>query len=191
MAGKTLYHSELVQMGDVQVTVLKEAQPSKFKGKAAFVVLAINGEEKLYNCENPSCEAFFQGTANTAFTLRASGSRDEALLEYVEASVDGDTPPPPPRPAPRPPARPAPAARPPARPAAPVAARPVAISHAPQGVTVGMAINNACAFHCAAKQDFNPETITQMASEILRIAAWLEQGNLMPKAESPLDQVPM
>lgn len=51
----------------------------------------------------------------------------------------------------------------------------------PLGVTVGMAINNACLFMVHNKEPYDTKAITQRASDILRVAKWLEDGNLLPK----------
>lgn len=132
MAGKTLYHSELVQLGRVQVTQKNLPQRSKYSGKPDYVVLLIDGEERIYNCENETCQSFFnvQGNQGRTMVIEAQGSRDDALIDWISdvapeasqaASPQG-------RPAPAraaaPPTPPARTMAPPAKTAAPAAPTP-------------------------------------------------------------------
>jgi len=182
-AKKTLYHSELVQMGEVQVTVQSDVQQSKYQGKPPYVILKIDRAERLYNCENQACEEFFNGTKGQTFVLQATGTREEAQIEYVRDGEPGEPDRPARAPAPqqrRPAPAKAPAARPPQRP--PAAAPQQQRSAAPNGQTVGMAMNNAC-MSCAQEGiPFDLKIIAERATGILRLAAWFEAGNLMPKA---------
>jgi len=159
---KTLYQSELVKLGPVSVRVASDILKSKFDGKPDYVVLAMNGTERLYNLENPSCGEAFHGRKGQTITIQATGSRDEAAVSIVD---DGDIAP---QPAPRAP-----------QPAAPRA--PAPSNHAPHGATVGMAINCACANLTARGEYLDGEAVTAIASDLLRVAAWLEAGNLLPK----------
>lgn len=128
---KTLFHSELVQMGRVQVTQKNLPQKSKFSGKPDYVALVIDGAERLYNCENDACKAFFniRGNEGRVMVIEATGSRDDASIDWIndvapESSQEPSSRPParqtqqaaPARAAAAPPARtapPAPAAPPP------------------------------------------------------------------------------
>ena len=98
---KTLYHSGLVKMGPVQVTVKSEVLPSKFKDKPPYVVLAIGNEDFNYSTENDECAGFFEGQKGATFTLVAEGSRENAILTYVGQAA----PEPPPEQPAKPPAR--------------------------------------------------------------------------------------
>lgn len=163
---KTLYQSELVKLGPVTVRVESDILKSKYDGKPDYVVLALNGTERLYNLENHSCGDAFHGRKGQTITIQATGSRDEASISIVD---DGDI---------------APVSRPTAAPAR--AAAPAAKS-TPHGATVGMAINCACANLTARGEFLDGEAVTQIASDLLRVAAWLEAGNLLPKRAAACD----
>lgn len=118
---KTLWHSELKDMGPVMVTVKTEPQKSKFKDKPDYVILEIDGAERTYSCENPSCAEFFRGQKGNRFALVAEGGREDAKLTYVGETLQADdpgeaeyAPVPPKQPKAAPPATP-PAGRPPPR----------------------------------------------------------------------------
>lgn len=83
---KTLYHSELVQMGRVQVTQKDLPRASKFKDKNDYVVLEIDGVERIYNCENDDCQAFFnvQGNQGRCMVIEAQGTRENAQIDWIE-----------------------------------------------------------------------------------------------------------
>lgn len=153
MAGKTLYHSELVQMGHVQVTQKNLPQRSKYAGKPDYVTLLIDGEERIYNCENETCRAFFnvQGNQGRTMVIEAQGTRDDAIIDWIadvapagqavapqarQAPARATTPPPPAPTRTAPPARTAPAAAatpPPPAQSAPAAPRQPAASPKRQG----------------------------------------------------------
>lgn len=82
---KTLYHSELVQMGHVQVTQKNLPQKSRYAGKPDYVALVIDGVERLYNCENETCAAFFnvQGNQGRTMVIEALGTRDDAIIDWI------------------------------------------------------------------------------------------------------------
>ena len=82
---KTLYHSELVQMGHVQVTQKNLPQKSKYAGKPDYVALVIDGVERLYNCENETCAAFFnvQGNQGRTMVIEAQGTREDAIIDWI------------------------------------------------------------------------------------------------------------
>lgn len=189
---KTLYHSSLVQMGDVDVEVLKEPQKSKYEGKPDYVVLKIDGKERLYNVENDSCAAFFDGQAGVSMVIRASGSREDAIIEFIDdAPPPTDTPPRAPARAPARSAAPPPTRQPPARQTAPQGRPAPAAAPSqrtgPRGETVGMAMNCAIRLEVAeiAKgAQYDKERIAMRVSDLLRIAAWHERGNLVPKLPS-------
>jgi hypothetical protein len=105
---KTLYHSELVKLSPVQVTVQSDVLPSQFKGKPPFVVLLVKGRERNYSCENEGCEVFFDGQKGRSFTLIAAGRGAEATLTYVGEALPEQAAPPVAPPANRPPPPPPP-----------------------------------------------------------------------------------
>jgi hypothetical protein len=80
---KTLYHSALAQMGDVQVVIKSEVTPSKYKGKPPFVSMLVENEEKNYNVENDACGDALKGRIGQTLTIRALGSREEATIEIL------------------------------------------------------------------------------------------------------------
>lgn len=115
---KTLYHSELVTLGPVMVTVKSDVLKSKFSKpglpKPDYVLLEINGEDRTYTLDSPQCVEFFEGMKDRAFTIIAEGGKGHETLTYVgEAapqkapeSSHGNKPPPNP-PSQRPPPAPA------------------------------------------------------------------------------------
>lgn len=179
-----LYHSALVKMGEVAVTVKREAKESKYPNKPPYVTLEIDGKEYFYSCENDECAAFFEGTEGKTITLIAEGSREEARIDFIDESDAPARPAAPPKRAAAPPARQQPASRPTQRPVPQNA--PTGQIARPLGATVGMALNNAVQVCIALKQPFDTKTITQVASDILRAAHWLESGNLLPKSGGPV-----
>lgn len=84
---KTLYHSELVKLSPVQVTVKTDVLDSKFKDKPPYVGLKIDGEERNYSTENDECAAFFDGQKGRTFTIVAEGREDDATITYVGESA--------------------------------------------------------------------------------------------------------
>lgn len=54
----------------------------------------------------------------------------------------------------------------------------------PLGVTVGMAINCACANLTARGEDITPSAVGAIASDLLRLSKWLEEGNLVKSKRS-------
>lgn len=96
---KTLYHSELVKSGPVTVNVASEVKKSKFPGKPNYVYLKVLDkatgqftEERPYNIDNPSCEAFFAGQKDRTFVIVAEGKAEQATITYVGESAANMTP---------------------------------------------------------------------------------------------------
>lgn len=95
---KTLYHSELAGMGDVDVLVKDPApKPSKYQGKPDIIFLVIQGNERIYNVENQNCGAALTGLQGQTVTLRAEGSRDDATITVFDAPSGHHQPNPQPR----------------------------------------------------------------------------------------------
>ena len=80
---KNLFHSGLVKMGPVMVTVKTEPTASKFPGKPAYCYLQINGEEFGYSFDSPACEQFFTGQKGRSFMIEASGRDADAKIVYL------------------------------------------------------------------------------------------------------------
>lgn len=204
---KTLYHSELVAMGPVRVTVASDVMPSKFSKPGTprpdWVALKIGDEDKIYTVENESCGAFFDGQKGRTFTLVAEGSREQATLTYVgEAAPQAPPPRQYARPKPHvsaPPLPPSPeddgqepgddqipGAEMPAR-GTPPPSRATG-GHAPvHGATVGMCLKEACSICGQLGTDpFSPEyyrQVHEIASDLIRVALHLEAGKLAPSAK--------
>lgn len=86
----TLYHSELLKLGEVQVKVIDENKPSKFRGKPPYAVLRMDGVNRNYEFENESCEDFFKGQTGVTMVILAEGSREEATLTYIGEGAEND-----------------------------------------------------------------------------------------------------
>jgi|SRR5690349_2273216 len=85
MSTPTLYHSKLVQMGEVWVTVKTNPKPSTYRGKPPYVAVVIDGAEYFYNCENKQCEDTFAGQAGQNLLLVAEGREEAATITVIEA----------------------------------------------------------------------------------------------------------
>ena len=120
-----MFHSELVKLGPVDITVKTEVRPSKYPDKPDWVGLDIQGTERYLSIENSQVAGFFEFAGLGPIRVHATGNRDDARI----VGVPEDSPEPAPV-APRPvpaPARPAPpAARPAPAPAPAPAQRQVA-----------------------------------------------------------------
>ena len=53
------------------------------------------------------------------------------------------------------------------------------------GRTVGMAVNNTCAWLISKGEPLDPKRIHEIASGIIRVTLYMEKGNLTPKPEDP------
>ena len=123
---RTLYHSSLVKLGPVMVTVKSDVSKSKFSGKPNYCYLAINGEEFGYSFDSPACEQFFTGQKGRSFMIQAEGRDADAKIIYLgepgsQKLAAPVTPPPPAASAPQPglpPPNVQPLAAPPRQPAA-------------------------------------------------------------------------
>jgi len=169
-----LFHKELVGMGPVEVTINSEPR----KAKDSYVVdITVNGTARGYWCENTRCTGILAGLQGQTVGIQAHGKRDEAMIEIMHERAPS-----------APQGRSGHAAPPPY---APPAAAPAPSHSFTPGARVGMALNNACANLTARGEALDPLAVTQMASDLLRIAEWLEAGNLMPKTVARADNVPM
>lgn len=191
---KTLYHSALVKLGAVKVTVKSDVLASKYSKpnapKPNYVVLDIGGEDFNYSFDTPACEAAFTGCKGKTFMIVAEGSGKDgsATVTYVgepvtaagPAKKKGMTPHntavPPNNPAYRQAGPPAGA---PARTQAP--AQSSATNPTQPGVRVGMAMNLSVKYGIATGELWNPQAIMERASDLIRLSASLEAGHLCPK----------
>ena len=84
---KTLYHSELVNIGPARAVVASNVTPSKFDGKPPWVALDFqNGmPNRLYNVENDACGKAFDGHVGELVFFQAFGSRDTATIQITDA----------------------------------------------------------------------------------------------------------
>lgn len=115
---KQLFHSELVKMGTIKVTVKSDVLKSKFKNQNNYVVLLIDRAERNYLLDTTELESWFDGLKGRTFTLLAEGSTKDgtAQLTYVgEAMPEAPGNEPADEPAGRPPAKPR-SVKPPAQP---------------------------------------------------------------------------
>lgn len=193
---KTLYHSELVQLGPVEVEIKSDVMQSQYRGHNDYVIMSLDGYDRNYECENDLCVKALDRLKGQVVIIEATGSRDDAEIIVSEPTGGGG------RRDERQPDRrddrrnePRREERndrrqerreeaPPARQERQPANKPAATvkKWVPMGQTVGMAINNACQSLTAQGLTLEPKRITEIASDILRVAKWLEAGNLIPKA---------
>lgn len=182
---KTLYHSELVKLGPVEVTVKSDILKSKYPGKPDYVSLTIGGEDRNYSFDTPECMTPFEGQKGQTFTIIAEGSGKDGTAVVTYVGEGGGTPQrkPAAKPLTRPPAR----SQVPARPAQQSApSRPQGAgnqpahqpSYGPHGARVGAAVNKAVDILIAQGQEWNPTVAWEIASDIMRISDRLEQNKL-------------
>lgn len=81
---KTLWHSELVQMNQVEVIVKSKAKKSRYgDDKPDYVDLVIGGNARQYQAENPSCAAFFENKVGQSILIEARDSRENASIHLM------------------------------------------------------------------------------------------------------------
>lgn len=84
-----LYHSALVSMGLVTVSITTGPMKSKFSKpnapKPDYCGMVINGEEFSYTIENPTIAAFITQHKGQTLSIVAEGSRDQATITAVGA----------------------------------------------------------------------------------------------------------
>lgn len=86
---KSIYHSALVNSGDVVVTITSDGpQQSKFQGKPDFIGLKHEGSEHILSLENESCGTALTGLKGQTVMLRASGRDGDACIEVFDAPDD-------------------------------------------------------------------------------------------------------
>lgn len=83
---KTLFHSEFVracERGPVVITVLSEAQASKFQGKPPYAKIKFEKREREYWCDTEPIARFFDGQVGRSFAVMAEGGKGEEMLSWV------------------------------------------------------------------------------------------------------------
>ena len=87
---KQIWHSELKSLGPVRVTIKSDILKSKWSKpndpKPDFVVLDVNGEQRNYTLENPSCGDVFRNRKEQTISIIAEGSGESATITYVGQS---------------------------------------------------------------------------------------------------------
>jgi hypothetical protein len=86
MSKKGLYHSELAKISPVTAKILSDPIESKYPDHPKFVVVEIEGQERLLNCENVSIELALAGLKGQWARLNAKGRGEDASLEINEAN---------------------------------------------------------------------------------------------------------
>lgn len=90
---KGLFHSELTRLSadsPVQVHVKSDVMKSKYKDKPDYVILVIDGRERIYSTENQSCADWFRGTKGRTLLITATGREGDAQIDFV-AEVEAGT----------------------------------------------------------------------------------------------------
>lgn len=81
---KTLYHTELRNMGPVTATVTSDVLDSKFQKKGEppkrYVVMNVGGVERNYHVENEHCAFALDGLKGRTVLIEATGMRDDARI---------------------------------------------------------------------------------------------------------------
>jgi len=181
---KTMFHSELVQLGAVKVLVKTDVMHSKFKGKLDYVVLECEGVERNLNLENAACAEAMNGLKGKIVVLEAKGRANDAEIMIAGATTTAEE---------REAAAEATQQRKPAVPAPTNTAAPSKPSPKPghepvYGATVGMAVKEACTVASGIGIDpTKPEYfkfVYEFASDIVRVSLMIEKGELAPSAKT-------
>lgn len=85
---KTLYHSELANMGPVVATVTEGVKESSKKRGSYYVTLLLEGRTRYYTVENEQCGQAFDGWDGQTVVISATGSRENAAID-IEAADEG------------------------------------------------------------------------------------------------------
>lgn len=84
---KTLWHSQLVQLGPVKITVEKEVVESTKKRGTFYATINLNGESRYYHVENDACGEFFRGRCGKQITIIAEGRDADATITLVGQAI--------------------------------------------------------------------------------------------------------
>ena len=79
----TVYHSALVGAGQLRITVLSGAKPSKFKKEGTpnvFLDFEHEGKKHQYTAETQQCADALAAHEGEEITIKASGSRNDARI---------------------------------------------------------------------------------------------------------------
>lgn len=88
-AKKTVYHSQLVAEGKMEVLITSDVAKSKFKkdGQDQFYIcFKYKGKEQQYTIENDAIQKKLHGLKGHVVSIEATGSRDEADMEVFDAA---------------------------------------------------------------------------------------------------------
>lgn len=171
---KTLYHNELVKMGEVDAFVDSDPIESTYKRGTYFVALKIDNRDRTYTPALRECAEAFRGFKNKNVKIRATGSDYDGATDANIEILGGTT----------------------TRQSQPQQSnqrqnnqqrtqQPADTTKMPvHGQTVGMAVGRACDFLMSQGKELTSKNIFPIASEIIRISKYLEAGNLAPKASA-------
>lgn len=81
---KTLYHSELVNLGPVEVDIKSDVKQSQYPNQNDYVIMVLDGYDRNYSCENDQCADALVGLQGKTVILEAIGSRDDAEIIVSE-----------------------------------------------------------------------------------------------------------
>lgn len=174
----TLYHSELSKLGAVVALIKSAPMQSRYAGRPDYVLVEIDGAIRTLNCETPAISETLGQFAGQTVQLRASGSRDTAILEVFDLEgnplTDAAAAGPPPAPAARPPA-PAPARAPAAAPRA----------AAPAPVRAAAPARAAVAFDFGRHQRKCENMLLEALKSAVKVAERIEaeRGLILPPPE--------
>ncbi len=84
---KTVWHSQLREMGPVTVQFTHKPRPSKFPGKPEYCRFVLDGIEHDYQCETPAISEQLQAVPlGQPLRIHALGSKEAAHLEVERAA---------------------------------------------------------------------------------------------------------
>lgn len=86
---KTLYHSELVRLGPVEVEIKTDVLPSQYRGQNDYVIMILDGYDRNYSCENDDCADALKGLQGQIVIIEATGSKEDAQVIVSEATGGG------------------------------------------------------------------------------------------------------
>lgn len=91
---KTVYHSQLVAEGQMEILVNSDVTKSKFKKDGEdqfFIDFKYKGKPQQYIIENESIQRKLHGLKGHVVSITATGSRDDADMEIFDAAGPAST----------------------------------------------------------------------------------------------------
>ena len=88
---KTLWHSDLVSLSPIKVTINSCVKESIKKKGSFYVEATVNGEERYINPEHTGIMDFFDAHKGQTVTICAKGRGDDATITVVGAEVPRQT----------------------------------------------------------------------------------------------------